>query len=442
MDTAEHLKNDKDFQLIRGRLDQRRVSEGEEALDVAGDLSSNSLTKYDAANNSKRKQMAAAKKGHLRPTFEPDARIYTDKGWEILDATQKKWERKAISLAGLVKEFRSAFDSETGRRFLNDQHVLAENYMRDKGGYPSGKFIEPRDLPVVPGNPYRFVQMFQRYVYDDEARRKLLREEKDAITKEFNEMRRAISVFREYCDDRKKLTYAECERRAIEQKRYYVKSDDDEEPALEGDGGSSSTDDDQSSEDDDDGGKPEGIMPPGADWDHEAKNYEDRKLTPEEEAQKILENAEKSAKDIEEITGPLTNGDTSLAQLGKRVVVVKQGGGPSKKPKPNDDGDDEKEPGGDLDLLANQSKHKDIGSWIYFRDRNDSREKFGYAEVIDGASKKTIHNFVKAHIADEKGDEFILEFRTKPDWKNIQVKNQFVNYWKTNGPKEFRKFMK
>jgi hypothetical protein len=106
--------------------------------------------------------MEAIKKGHLRPTFAPDARIFTDKGWEIPDASEKKWERKAISLPGLVKEFRSAFGSETGRRFLKEQHVLAENYMRGKGGYPSGKFIEPRDLPVVPGNPYRFVQMFQR----------------------------------------------------------------------------------------------------------------------------------------------------------------------------------------------------------------------------------------------------------------------------------------
>jgi hypothetical protein len=81
--------------------------------------------------------------------------------------------------------------------------------MKDKGGYPSGKFV----------------QMFQRYVHDDESRRKLLREEKDAINKEFNEMRRAISVFREYNDDRNKLSYKECEQRAIEQRRYYVKSD-------------------------------------------------------------------------------------------------------------------------------------------------------------------------------------------------------------------------
>ena len=93
-------------------------------------------------------------------------------------------------------------------------------------------------------------------------------------------------------------------------------------------------------------------------------------------------------------------------------------------------------------MLAEPSKHKDIGSWIYFRDTNVSREKFGYAEVVDEASKRQIHNFVKAHIAEEKGDDFILEFRTKPDWKNIKVTNQFVNYWKTNGPKAFRKFMK
>ena len=162
-------------------------------------------------------------------------------------------------------------------------------------------------------------------------------------------MRRAISVFREYCDDRKKLTYAECELRAIEQKRYYVKSDDDED-----DGGSSSTDDDQNSENE-------------------------------------------HAESVADIVGPLTEGDTPLGH----VEVVKQGGGPSKKPKPNDDGDDAKHPGGDLDLLANQAKHKDIGSWIYFRDTNDSRERFGYAEVIDEASKRQIHNFVKAHIADE-----------------------------------------
>ena len=159
-------------------------------------------------------------------------------------------------------------------------------------------------------------------------------------------------MFREYCDDRKKLTYAECELRAIEQKRYYVKSDDDED-----DGGSSSTDDVQNSENEHAESVDNGLSP-GEDWDSL-----DRKLTPEEqiakEKEEILEKAKKNAKDIADIVGPLTEGDTPLGH----VEVVKQGGGPSKKPKPNDDGDDAKHPGGDLDLLANQAKHKDIGSW-------------------------------------------------------------------------------
>ena len=298
--------------------------------------------------------------------------------------------------------------------------------------------------------------MFQRYAHDDEARRKLLRKEKDAITKEFNEMRRAISVFREYCDDRNKQTYAECERKAIEENRYYVKSDDEDDDEEPSDGGSSSTDDQKS----DDGGKPgstdddsdeggvvylaggnggnpgstDDIMPPG--------DEQDKKLTPEEEAQKILENAKKNAKDIAEFTGALTNGDTPLAQLGRKrghVKVVKRGGaGPSKKPKNDHDG---KEPGGDFELLADQSKHKDIGSFILFRDTNVSRKKYKYAEPDDEVSNRHIHTFVKAHILNEIGDDFILEFKTMPDWNNIRVTNKFVNYWKKHGDKLFKEFM-
>ena len=76
-----------------------------EFLTAQGDLTSNALMEYDAKHNTKKKQMAAAKKGHLRPTYRPNARIYTEEGWAIPDATEKKWERKAITLAGLVKEF-------------------------------------------------------------------------------------------------------------------------------------------------------------------------------------------------------------------------------------------------------------------------------------------------------------------------------------------------
>ena len=75
MDTAEQLKNDKDFHTLRRRLAKRRNDDDEEELDVDADLGSKRLGEYDDTHNTKRKQMEAAKNGHLRPTFEPDARI-------------------------------------------------------------------------------------------------------------------------------------------------------------------------------------------------------------------------------------------------------------------------------------------------------------------------------------------------------------------------------
>jgi hypothetical protein len=240
---------------------------------------------WKAMVNRKKKKNTYGKKKHA---FKADARLWNAETQAFTEKVARN-RGETCTVIMLLKELK-AFVEEGGRKRLKEERMDAvtkyeanffENNAKKKR-YPD-RFSRATDFPVIKGNYYRLVEMIGQFIHDQDNRDAEATREKNAMRVEMANMRKRLWAYRKAASSND--SYKKLLEQADEQCKYYLSSEGDEE----------SEDDEES---DDDG---------------------NRKMTAEEAAQREKEqieaNANAAAADIAAVTGPLTAGDTPLAQL-------------------------------------------------------------------------------------------------------------------------------
>lgn len=246
---------------------------------------------YDAMVEKRKRKRKKKKK---RKAFKADARLWNDE--------TRKWaedigrDREGCTLTKLLTELNFVFSGQEGRARLKAERLEAKRiYHANVQGnnekaktYPD-KYARGIELPVIRGNFYRLIEMFDDYIYEQKSRDAAATREKNAMRDELAKMRKRIWVYRrahagEY--DRDDMEEGEgvhnyLLRKADEQYKYYVSSEEDK----------LNISDDESDSDD----EPEKRV--------------------QQQAKRVLANAKKNADDIQDIVAPMVEGDTPLAQL-------------------------------------------------------------------------------------------------------------------------------